>query len=31
MAGSKVALIIDDVEGCGGRDAPPRLPSPAAT
>ena len=28
---SRVALIIDDVEGCGGRDAPPSLPSPATT
>ena len=23
----KVALIIDDVEGCGGKDEPPRTPS----
>jgi hypothetical protein len=24
-----VALIIDDVEGCGGKDEPPRSPGQA--
>jgi hypothetical protein len=28
---SQVALIIDDVEGCGGKDAPPSIPAQAAT
>jgi hypothetical protein len=26
---SQVALIIDDVEGCGGKDEPPRIPGQA--
>jgi hypothetical protein len=28
---TQVALVIDDVEGCGGKDEPPSLPSRAAT
>jgi hypothetical protein len=27
----QVALLIDDVQGCGGKDAPPAVPAQAAT
>jgi hypothetical protein len=27
----QVALLIDDVQGCGGKDAPPGVPAQAAT